>query len=185
MFVQMQHIEQFKQANREWKRKPMTDQTIKNFQTHYVDAYKELLEDIENKEEKEKQQENVGNVIFSDIIKKLLEMQDTDKDKEEQEPTTQFASMAQINEKFLEQLNSLTEKVKKLEATNKCPNNQNNGNGKMAWRKVAPKPGKPTKKMFEGVLYKWCGKCCGGKGLWRKCEGMHSEADHDPSKRKK
>ena len=147
----MQRIEQFRQSNREWKRKTIADQTIINFRTHYVDAYKELLEDIGNEEEKEKHESTVRNVITSDIIRKMLDMQEKDEDVEEPEPTTQFALMAQMNNKLLEQLNKLTEKVQHLESksnkrssnsynnANNNGNNNRNNNGKMAWRKIAPK----------------------------------------------
>ena len=143
MFVQMQCIEQFRQANQEWKRKPTINQTIAYVCTHYVDTYKELLKDIDNKEEKEKHKATVRNVITLEIIQQMLDVQEKADKVEEPKPTTQFASMVQLNEKLLEQLTKLTEKVKNLESNsnkrstniNNNGNNNRNNNGKMAWRK--------------------------------------------------
>jgi len=75
-----------------------------------------------------------------------------------------------------------------LESMNKKNNTKGNTNqtpGKMAWRKVAPKDKEDQTKTFENVLYKWCGKCRGGPGLWTKGDGLHGTEDHDPNKGRK
>ena len=90
------------------------------------------------------------------------------------------------NDKLYEMLEKIM-KTSQKDNTNNNKRNNNNTNtpGKMAWRKIAPKEGEPHTKTFEGIEYKYCGKCRRGEGLWTKGEGLHGTADHDPAKRKK
>ena len=60
-----------------------------------------------------------------------------------------------------------------------------NTKGKMAWRHIPPKEGEPTTKIFEGIMYKWCGTCKMGEGLWTRGVGMHDTANHDSNKSRK
>ena len=48
------------------------------------------------------------------------------------------------------------------------------------WRYVPPKvtKGESTEKKVNGVLYKWCGKCRQGKGIWTTGRNMHSTKEH-------
>jgi hypothetical protein len=48
------------------------------------------------------------------------------------------------------------------------------------WRSVPPDTSKnePKEKTVEGVIYKWCGRCRGGRGSWNSAGAAHFTADH-------
>ena len=61
-------------------------------------------------------------------------------------------------------------------SNNNGNNNSGGGNGNSSGGKwAAPKDGEPTQKTVNGVLFKWCQKCRGGKGHWNK---THSTDEH-------
>ena len=151
---------------------------MQNFQQHYVEVYEEMLEDMENVEE-ENEKESAYNVVTNEMIEEILK--ESDKEEKEREQTA-FVNVMQSNDKLLKMLKKLLQKENNKNNSN---NNSNNQPGKMAWRKVAPKQGEEETKTFEGVDYKWCGKCRWGEGLWTKGDGLHGTADHDPNKRRK
>ena len=39
--------------------------------------------------------------------------------------------------------------------------------------------------MLDGKTYKYCAKCCHGKGYWTSGDSLHSTEEHDPTKFKK
>ena len=56
-----------------------------------------------------------------------------------------------------------------------CPNR-----GEKNWRHIPPdtSKGDPTEKTVDGILYRWCGKCRGNKGLWTEGDKAHFTSDH-------
>ena len=56
------------------------------------------------------------------------------------------------------------------------------GRGEMTWRKIAPGPGEPHTKTFNGEDFEWCGTCMMGDGLWTRGVGKHGTAAHDPTR---
>ena len=186
MFTQMQKIKAFKSNNREWKRKSATDKTIENFRTHYIEAYEEMLENFSEAEQE--QQQEAHNIMPKDLIDAILQQAQKDDDEEPPEKiaanTTNGNEMTEMLKKILQQLAGNTN-GNSAEKSGGRNNDPRKGKGKMAWRKIEPAKGEAQTKMFEGVEYKFCGKCQGGKGFWTKGEGKHGTDQHDPSKRKK
>ena len=138
-----------------------------------------MLEDMNNATE-ENEKEDAYNVLTSEMLEEILK--ESNKEEKEKEEIG-HVNVIQSNEKLFQMLEKLLQRENRN--NNNSNNNNNNKPGKMAWRKVAPKQGEEETKTFEGINYKWCGKCRRGEGLWTKGDGLHGTADHDPSKRKK
>lgn len=56
----------------------------------------------------------------------------------------------------------------------------NNGN-RQNWKKVAPKPGEPIRKLHNGVTFEWCG----GEGKCNRWTTTHNSASHEKGKGKR
>eukprot|EP00934_Nitzschia_sp_Nitz4_P005982 Nitzschia sp. Nitz4//scaffold46_size129759//2610//9045//NITZ4_003479-RA/size129759-snap-gene-0.2-mRNA-1//1//CDS//3329552529//5972//frame0 len=46
------------------------------------------------------------------------------------------------------------------------------------WKKKPPSPGEPHERTENGIVYKWCQNCFGGRGTWRHGANAHLTADH-------
>ena len=149
----------------------MADKTLKEFQTHYINAH----EDMSEEEQHEEEEEEGHNAITSDSIQMLLN----------QNKTEEHSHMA-TSDKLEEPVETLTKKAADPEAGKNTQQNANQGQGAgkgpMAWRRVAPKEGEPTEKTVGNKVFKCCGECHRGKGLWTTGDGLHGTEEHDPNK---
>lgn len=169
-----------KQEVREWKRKPDVDKTIDNFKAHFVESYNDMMEKMDGEKEAEQAIEEEANALTTDFIQAIL-------NQEKQQSTSDNQKIGEALKFFLQKLNNLqsnnpqptTNRNNLQPTTNR---NNHRPQGKMSWRKDAPGEGEDTKKTFEGMEYKYCAKCRGGKGLWTKGEGKHNTEQHVPSK---
>ena len=61
-----------------------------------------------------------------------------------------------------------------------CPQQKQQVVGGKNWRHVPPdsSKGDPKVKIVDGKEYKWCEKCCKGKGLWTVRNSIHSTEEH-------
>lgn len=187
MIMQMNRIEQMKPYVREWKKKSRVAMTINNLEQHFIEAYQEIIDEEEDMDDVI--EKKINNIIDSEYIKTLLASEE-DNTTIHNERDTEFANMMAQNQELIKMMKDLSAQVDTLKKANNSRgqpnNNQNNGKGKgkMAWRKIAPKEGESTTKMFEGMQYEYCGTCNKGEGLWTCGEGKHGTKEHDPSKRK-
>ena len=179
MMASMETIVEFKQRNREWKCKTLAKKKPINFRQHYINAYEELLEEVEKE------------AIISEMIKALL-VQGDDAEDNEHQGREQQAHLATENEQLMDLIINLTHKVNALESRKGGRSDQNRdcnagggGLDPMVWQRVAPKEGEPAEKTVEDKKYKHCSNCRQGKGLWTTGEGFHGTTDHDPSKSRK
>ena len=56
--------------------------------------------------------------------------------------------------------------------------NKNNNKKQTNWRCKTPNGNEPKEKTVDGIIYKWCGKCRQGKGLWTKGDAAHTTTEH-------
>ena len=150
MLPSIERVADFKQHVREWKRK--TTKTPELFQTHFIEAYEEILNDEAGEEETT---EEANNTLTSEQLQQILNSMGVNDTPNEQANISTDCKLLELIEKLTEKVSRLEGNIKKTsDQTKNTKQHAQPRNGRNAWRKVAPKSCEPLEKVVDGKIIK-------------------------------
>ena len=193
-YVVLQNTKRFKSGLREWDRKPLTDKTWDNFQSHFREVQRQLRRTGDLTIEQTMDNEQLINMVSSEIVNKVqqaLEANQTQTNDENVPPLMEgpkpteelLLALTQKMDAFGQALATIqqTAPMAPLQQNPYCtfippqPANFNyqpysNAPQAVPTQPTGPPPPKPTRWKFYGRYCHSCGACdhWGNKCLWKK-----------------